>query len=62
MIKKIIIEHEDSFIGYVYENGVAVTVGIMLTEAEMNKWLDDAIARRAWETASELPDMYNQVN
>jgi hypothetical protein len=62
MIKKLIIEHEDAFIGYISENGVTVTVGTMPTEAEMNEWLDDAIARRAWETASELPDMYNQIN
>ena len=33
MIKKIIIEHEGAFIGYASENGVAVTVGIMPTEA-----------------------------
>jgi len=49
-------------VGYVVENEVAVTIGVMPTEEAMNAWLDDAIKRRAWETNSELPDMYNQVN
>jgi|LauGreSuBDMM15SN_2_FD.fasta_scaffold484677_1 hypothetical protein len=62
MIKKIIVEDDAQYVGYVVENEVAVTIGVMPTEEAMNAWLDDAIKRRAWETNSELPDMYNQVN
>jgi len=62
MIKKIIEEDDAQYVGYVVENEVAVTIGVMPTEAALNAWLDDAVKSRAWETISELPDMYNQVN
>ena len=62
MIKKVIVQDDAQYVGYVIENEVAVTVGVMPTEAEMSAWLDDAIKRRAWETKSELPDMYDLVN
>lgn len=48
-----------AFMGFVLEDGVVVTMGLKPDEDSMQAWLDDAVARRAWEDGSELPDMYD---
>lgn len=50
-----------AFLGLVIEDDTIVTIGVMKTKDEMQAWLDDAVARKAWEDGSELPDLYDQA-
>lgn len=54
-------EHQ-AFIGMVIEDETLLTVGMKPTKHEMQAWLDDAVARRAWEDGSELPDMHDRTH
>jgi hypothetical protein len=59
---KIIIKENDRFLGFVIEDNTVQTVGALLTLKECEDWLEDCIARRAWEDGSEAPDMYDNMN
>ena len=37
---------------------IVVTLGCFHFEAQAKRWAKDAIKRKAWRDASELPDMY----
>jgi len=63
-MNKVIVEENGNYIGFVCEgnmdadNATVHTVGMLASVEECDAWLDDAIARRAWETKSELPDLF----
>ena len=66
-MNKAIVEENGKYIGFVFEgdaesgNATVHTVGMLATLEECDAWLDDAIARRAWETKSELPDLHDMM-
>ena len=67
-MNKAIVEENGKYIGFVFEGDAEAgdeltvhTVGMLATLKECHAWLDDAIARRAWETKSELPDLYDMM-
>lgn len=61
-IKKLIAwcSEDQAFHGFVLEGNTMVTCCLIETRKGVEAWLDDAVARRAWEDGSELPDMYDR--
>ena len=57
-MNKVIVEENGNYIGFVCEGDTVHTVGMLASVEECDAWLDDTIARRAWETKSELPDLF----